>query len=88
MKYTAMPGSIIIKTETDDAKVTTTASGLAIVQNVERGATEIAEVLSVGDKRDDIKEGTKVLFPTSTGLKIAKNTYYLKYDDICAIVDA
>ena len=44
MKYKAMPGSIIIKAESDDAKVTTTASGLAIVQNVERGTTEIAEV--------------------------------------------
>lgn len=88
MKYKAMPGSIIIKAESDDAKVTTTASGLAIVQNVERGTTEIAEVISVGDEREDIKEGTKVLFPTSTGLKIAKDIYYLKYEDICAIVDA
>lgn len=87
MKYKAMPGSIIIRTEGKES-VTQTQSGLVLVEKAERGVTEVAEVISVGDIRDDIKEGTKVLFPTSTGMKIDKNVYYLKYEDICAIVDA
>lgn len=87
MKYKAMPGSIIIRTEGKES-VTQTQSGLVLVEKAERGVTEVAEVISVGDIRDDIKEGTKVLFPTSTGMKIDKNIYYLKYEDICAIVDA
>lgn len=85
MKYKAMPGSIIICTEDKDS-VSQTASGLVIVEKAERSATEVATVLSVGDVRADIKEGTKILFPTSTGMKIDKNIYYLKYEDICAIV--
>lgn len=87
MKYKAMPGSIIIRTDGKEA-VSQTASGLVLVEKAERGITEVAVVLSVGDVRDDIKEGTKILFPTSTGMKIDKNIYYLKYEDICAIVDA
>ena len=87
MKYKAMPGSIIIQTDGKEA-VSQTASGLVLVEKADRGATEVAVVLSVGDVRNDIKEGTKILFPTSTGLKIDKNIYYLKYEDICAIVDA
>lgn len=87
MKYKAMPGSIIIRTEGKES-VTQTQSGLVLVEKAERGVTEVAEVISVGDIRDDIKEGTKILFPTSTGMKIDKNIYYLKYEDICAIVDA
>lgn len=82
-----MPGSIIIQTDGKEA-VSQTASGLVLVEKADRGTTEVAVVLSVGDVRDDIKEGTKILFPTSTGLKIDKNIYYLKYEDICAIVDA
>lgn len=82
-----MPGSIIIKVKGKES-VSQSASGLIVVEKSELGTTEIAEVLSVGDVRDDIKQGTKILFPTSTGLKIDKNTYYLKYEDICAIVDA
>lgn len=86
MKYKAMPGSIIIQTDGKEA-VSQTASGLILVEKADRGTTEVAVVLSVGDDRDDIKEGTKILFPTFTGLKIDKNIYYLKYEDICAIVD-
>lgn len=82
-----MPGSIIIQTDGKEA-VSQTSSGLVLVEKADRGTTEVAVVLSVGDVRDDIKEGTKILFPTSTGLKIDKNIYYLKYEDICAIVDA
>lgn len=82
-----MPGSIIIQTDGKEA-VSQTASGLVLVEKADRGTTEVAVVLSVGDVRDDIKEGTKILFPTSTGLKIDKNIYYLKCEDICAIVDA
>jgi len=85
MKYKAMPGSIIIKTEGKES-VTQTQSGLVLVEKADRGVTEVAEVLSVGDIRADIKEGTKILFPTSTGMKIDKNIYYLKYEDICAII--
>lgn len=86
MQYKAMPGSIIISVPEKDEKVSKTESGLFLVNKQEVGTTEIAEVISVGDERDDIKEGTKVLFPTSTGLKIASGIYYLRYEDICAIV--
>lgn len=86
MKYKAMPGSVIIKIK-DTESVSTTTSGLIVVNKADRATTEVAEVLSVGDEREDIKEGTKILFPTSTGLKIDKNIYYLKYEDICAIIE-
>ena len=85
MKYNAMPGSVIIKIEAKQ-QVSQTQSGLVLVESESRSSTEVAEVISVGDERDDIKVGTKILFPTSTGLKIDKTTYYLKYEDICAII--
>lgn len=80
-----MPGSVIIKTEGKE-QVTQRQSGLMVVEAADRSATTIAEVISVGDVRDDIKVGTKLIFPTSTGLMIAKNIFYLKYEDICATV--
>lgn len=86
MKYKAMPGSIIIKTDAKDSVTTQTSSGLVLVETAAKGTTEVAEVISVGDIREDIKEGTKILFPTSTGMKIDKNIFYLKYEDICAII--
>jgi co-chaperonin GroES (HSP10) len=85
MKYKAMPGSVIIQTNKKD-EMQQTASGLFLPETANKSSTEIAEILSVGDERDDLKAGGKILFPTSTGLKIANNIYYLKYEDICAII--
>ena len=80
-----MPGSIIIKVNIRE-ELEQTQSGLVLITNDKMGATEVAEVLSVGDERDDIKVGTKVLFPPTTGMSIGKGIYYLKYEDICAII--
>ena len=80
-----MPGSVIIKTE-DKEQVTQRQSGLVLVESSDKSSTTIAEVISVGDIRDDIRVGTKLIFPTNTGLMIAKNIFYLKYEDICAVV--
>jgi len=85
MKYNAMPGSIIIQMD-EKAKVTETASGLVLVEQGDKSTTTVAEIISVGDEREDLKVGMKVLFPNNTGLKIGKNIYYLKYEDICATV--
>lgn len=86
MIYNAMPGSIIIKT-TPKASTTTTESGLTLITKQSESSIEIAEVISVGDAdRVDIKVGDKVVFPNTTGLKIAENIYYLRYDDICAVL--
>ena len=85
MKYKAMPGSVIIKID-EKEQVEQRESGLLLVTKDKHSATEVAEVLSVGDERDDIKVGSKILFPPTTGLNIGKGIYYLKYDDICAIV--
>lgn len=85
MNYKAMPGSIIIEVE-EKTQVSKQESGLFLVEKTEKAGTTIANVISVGDEREDLKEGMKILFPTNTGLLIAKNTYFLKYEDICAIV--
>ena len=85
MNYKAMPGSVIIKIN-EKADVETRDSGIMLVTKEKYGATEVAEVLSVGDERDDLKVGMKILFPPTTGLNISKGIYYLKYEDICAIV--
>lgn len=85
MNYKAMPGSIIIKVNIRE-EMEQTQSGLVLITKDKMGATEVAEVLSVGDERDDIKVGTKVLFPPTTGMSIGKGIYYLKYEDICAII--
>lgn len=81
-----MPGSIIIKTNPKDS-TTKSDSGLIVVESVNKSSTEVAEIISVGDDRDDLREGTKILFPTSTGMKLDKNIFYLKYEDICAIIE-
>ena len=86
MKYKAMPGSIIIRVK-DTESVSATNSGLIVVNKRDVSTTEVAEVLSVGDERDDLKPGSKILFPTATGLKIDKGVFYLKYEDICAIIE-
>lgn len=86
MIYTAMPGSVILKV-TEQSKVEQLESGIVMVSKADTASTEVAEVLSVGDVRDDLKAGTKILFPTSTGLKISKGIFYLKYEDICAIIE-
>lgn len=87
MKYKAMPGSIIItiKEKTNISKHQN--SSLLIVERTNTAGIEVATVVSVGDERDDIKIGTKILFPTETGLKIDANTFVLRYEDICAIVN-
>lgn len=87
MEYKAMPGSIIIKIDGKE-QVETRASGLVVVESAATGTTTVAKILSVGDERDDLKVGMSILFPSSTGLKIDKNVYYLRYEDICAIVVA
>lgn len=81
-----MPGSIIIKIESVEDVVKTAASGLLIVQKVDAATTTVAEIISVGDERDDLKVGMKILFPSNTGLMIAKNIYFLRYEDICATI--
>lgn len=86
MNYKAMPGSIIIQIE-EKAQVNKQESGLFLVEKVEKAGTTVADVLSVGDEREDLKAGMKILFPTNTGLLIDKNIYFLKYEDICAIVN-
>lgn len=85
MNYKAMPGSVILKVTVKD-EIEQRESGLFLVTKEKMNSTEIAEVLSVGDERDDIRVGTKVLFPPTTGMSIGKGIYYLKYEDICAIV--
>ncbi len=85
MIYNAMPGAVIIKIEAK-AEITQRESGLVLVEKADKSATTIAEIISVGDVRDDLKVGMKILFPSNTGLQIAKDTYYLKYEDICATV--
>lgn len=86
MKYTALTGSIIIQTNIHDEPVQNN-SGLFVMESKTKATTQIAEIISVGDERDDLKIGMKILFPTDTGLKLDKGIYYLKYDDICAIVN-
>lgn len=85
MIYNAMPGAVIIKINAK-AGITTRESGLVLVEKTDKATTTIAEIISVGDVREDLKVGMKILFPSNTGLMIAKDTYYLKYEDICATV--
>lgn len=80
-----MPGSIIIKTEPKE-QISELRTGLIMVEAVAKGVTTIAEIISVGDDRADLRNGMKIVFPTATGLLIAPNIYYLKYADICAVV--
>lgn len=87
MTYNAMPGSVIIRVEEQEV-VNERESGLVVVETKQKAAVEVAEVVAVGDSREDIKVGTKILFPTTTGLKLDSTHYYLKYEDICAIVGA
>ena len=86
MKYNAMPGSIIVQIN-DKQAITELASGILLAESPEKSGVEVAEVIAVGDSREDIVVGSKILFPTATGLKIEKNIFYLKYEDICAIVN-
>lgn len=86
MKYKAMPGSIIIRVKEQES-VDKRESGLFVVESKQKAAVEVAEVVAVGDEREDILVGTKIVFPTSTGLKIDSTHYYLKYEDVCAIVN-
>lgn len=86
MEYKAMPGSIIIQIDAPKEQVSARDSGLFVVEKPELGHTTVAKVLSVGDEREDLKAGMSILFPTATGLKIDKTIYYLKYEDICAII--
>lgn len=85
MIYNAMPGAVIIKIE-QKTEITTRESGLLLVEKQDKSATTVAEIISVGDIREDLKVGMKILFPSNTGLQIAKNIYYLKYEDICATI--
>lgn len=86
MKYNAMPGSIIIRIPQKE-DTTVTASGIVLANKQDVAGVVTAEVLSVGDtERTDVKVGDKIVFPTSSGLLIDKNIYYLKYDDICAVI--
>ncbi len=87
MIYNAMPGSVIIEID-EKAQVSETKSGLFVVEKADQNNTTVAKILSVGDVRDDLKPGMEILFPHNTGLKIAKNTFYLKYEDICAVIGA
>lgn len=85
MNYKAMSGSVIIKINGLET-VSKRDSGLVVVSDTGHSkGTVLAEIISVGDERDDLKVGMKLLFLPSTGMLIAKNTYYLKYEDICAI---
>ena len=86
MKYNAMPGSIIIQIADVSDVVKTHSSGLMLVEKTNAATTTVADVLSVGDEREDLKPGMKILFPSNTGLMIAKNIYYLRYEDICATI--
>ena len=85
MIYNAMPGAVIIKIN-EKAEVSKRDSGIYLVEKADKSATTIAEIISVGDVREDLKVGMKILFPSNTGLQIAKDTYYLTYEDICATV--
>lgn len=84
-QYKALSGHIIIQAA-EPSKVEET-HGILVVNNVDEGQTTVAEIISVGDDRDDLKVGMKTLFQTNIGLKLDKNHYLLKYEDITALVD-
>lgn len=83
--YKALSGRVIIKADIK-GQVSERESGLVVVKQTEDTTAIVAEILSVGDERDDLKVGMKILFPPNTGMKIEKNIFYLKYEDICVIV--
>lgn len=85
-EYKALRGTIIIRANVQE-NVSKTDSGLFIVKKEDRETIEVADVISVGEDITDIKVGDKILFPTSTGLRIDKNIFYLKYEDICAKIE-
>lgn len=87
MNYRAMPGSILIKVDEQEHVKKSDSGLLYMVESTEKRAVTVSEIIAVGDDREDLKPGMKIVFPTNTGLKIDKHVYYLKYEDICAVLD-
>lgn len=83
--YKALSGYVILRVP--EIEKVEDKRGILVVNDLDTGKTVVAEIISVGDERDDLKVGMKTLFQTNIGLSLDKEHYLLKYCDITALID-
>lgn len=86
MTYKAMRGTLILSAK-EAERIEQRDSGLLIANAKDAGSTEIATVLSAGEDCGDITDGSKILYQTNTGFRLEKGIFYLKYEDVIAIIE-
>ena len=81
-----MRGTLILSAPEKD-RIEERESGLLVANAKDTGSTEVATVLSAGEECGDIVDGSKILYQTNTGFRLDKGVFYLKYEDVIAVIE-